>query len=109
MAKQLNVNLAFTADTSKARSQLQELQSQLSKLTSAPAQQLNLKWTQEIQEATTAAMELKTHLKNAMNVETGTLDFTKLNSSIKSSGKNLAEYGRQLQNLGPAGQQAFMQ
>jgi hypothetical protein len=36
-------------------------------LTSAPAQ-LNLKWTEEIQEATTAAVELKTHLQNATNV-----------------------------------------
>ena len=108
MAKQLNVNLSFTADTSKARSQLQDLQNQLSKLTSAPAQQLNLKWTEQIQQATVAAMELKTHLSNATNIQTGALDFTKLNASIKASGKNLAEYGRQLQSLGPAGQQAFM-
>lgn len=108
MAKQLNVNLSFTADTSKARSQLQDLQNQLSKLTSAPAQQLNLKWTEQIQQATVAAMELKTHLSNATNIQTGALDFTKLNASIKASGKNLAEYGRQLQSLGPAGQQAFI-
>ena len=34
MAKQLNVNLAFTADTAQAKRQLQDLQNQLSKLTS---------------------------------------------------------------------------
>ena len=108
MAKQLNVNLAFTANTSQAKSQLQDLQNQLSKLTSASAQQLNIKWTDELQEATTAAVELKTHLQNATNVQTGNLDFTKLNASIKKSGKSLAAYGQQLQNLGPAGQTAFM-
>ena len=32
MAKQLNVNLAFTADTSKAKAQIKELQSTLDKL-----------------------------------------------------------------------------
>ena len=32
MAKQLNVSLAFTADTRQAKAQLQDLQNQLSKL-----------------------------------------------------------------------------
>ena len=32
MAKQLNVNLAFTADTGKAKAQLQSLQNQLQSL-----------------------------------------------------------------------------
>ena len=32
MAKQLNVNLAFTADTGKAKAQLQDLQNQLTRL-----------------------------------------------------------------------------
>ena len=34
MAKQLNVNLAFTADTSKARAEINSLQQSLSKLSS---------------------------------------------------------------------------
>ena len=33
MPKQLNVNLSFTADTQQARAQLQDLQSQLTKIT----------------------------------------------------------------------------
>ena len=33
MAKQLNVNLAFSADTGKVKMQLQDLQNQLQKLT----------------------------------------------------------------------------
>lgn len=108
MAKQLNVNLAFTADTSKAKASLQDLQSQLNKLTSASALDFSGQWTKEMQEASVAAMELKTHLQNATNVQTGNLDFTKLNQSIKKSNTSIAEYGRQLLQLGPAGQQAFM-
>ena len=109
MAKQLNVNLAFTADTSQAKASLQQLQTELTKLTSAKnLSNSQLPITKEIQQATTAAMELQTHLKNATNVETGKLDLTKLNNYIKQSGTSLAEYGRKLQQLGPTGQQAFM-
>ena len=109
MAKQLNVNLAFTADTGKAKAQLQDLQNQLNKVINMPAASLP---TQEMEKnlksATHAAAELKVHLENAMNPKTGTLDFTKLNQSIKSSGKNLTEYAAKLNQIGPEGQKAFM-
>ena len=108
MAKQLNVNLAFTANTSQAKASLQDLQNQLSKLSSMPININGSKMAGEIRQASDAALELQTHLKNAMNPQTGTLDFTKLNTSIQKSGTSLAEYGRRLQQLGPAGQQAFM-
>ena len=108
MAKQLNVNLAFTADTSQAKASLQDLQNQLSRLSSMPININGSKMAGEIRQASDAALELQTHLKNAMNPQTGTLDFTKLNTSIQKSGTTLAEYGRKLQQLGPAGQQAFM-
>ena len=108
MAKQLNVNLAFTADTSQAKAALQDLQNNLSKITSAPATNFTGKWTKEMQQASTAAMELKTHLQNATNIKTGTLDFTKLNQSIQKSNMSISQYGQSLLKLGPAGQQAFM-
>ena len=106
MAKQLNVNLAFTADTSSAKMQLQDLQHQLTKLTQMPQSKLQV--TGDIQEAIKASIELKTHLQSAVNVRTGNLDFTKLNQSIANSGKTLNQYAAQLRSLGPAGQQAFM-
>ena len=109
MAKQLNVNLAFTADTGKAKAQLQDLQNQLNKVINMPAASLP---TQEMEKnlksATHAAAELKVHLENAMNPKTGTLDFTKLNQSIKSSGSSLTEYAAKLNQIGPEGQKAFM-
>ena len=63
----------------------------------------NFSLTPKIKEAVSAAMELQTHLKNATNVTTGTLDFSKLNQSIKQSGTTLSEYGRKLQAIGPEG------
>ena len=107
MAKQLNVNLAFTADSSQAKKELQDLQNQLSKLTNAPLSIKGSALTDEIMKASNAASELQAHLSKAINTKTGNLDFTKLTQSIQNSGSTLAEYGAQLQKLGPQGQQAF--
>lgn len=110
MSKQLNVNLAFTADTGTARSQLQELQNSLTRLVNTSTKQsTGLGLTKELNDATTAAAELKVHLDQAVNVNTGNLDFSKLSESLKRSGKTLSEYGEQLQKLGPDGQKAFQQ
>ena len=107
MAKQLNVNLAFTADTSKARAQLQDLQNQLSKVINMPGTSVAGGITEDIQKATRAAAELKVHLQNATNVKTGSLDFAKLNQSIKNSGSSLSDYAAKIQSIGPEGQKAF--
>lgn len=114
MAKGLNkeytVNLAFTADTGTARSQLQELQNSLTRLVNTSTKQsTGLGLTKELNDATTAAAELKIHLDQAVNVNTGNLDFSKLSESLKRSGKSLSVYGEQLQKLGPDGQKAFSQ
>ena len=106
MAKQLNVNLSFSADTSKARAQLQDLQRQLTNLVNMPSSQLPI--SDNINEAVRSAAELKTHLEAATNVKTGNLDFAKLNQSIGQSGKSLEQYAMHLRSLGPAGQQAFL-
>ena len=109
MAKQLNVNLGFTADTSQAKAKIQELQNSLTALINTPTGNFGNKMTKDIQQGIKAAAELKTHLKNATNVETGSLDFSKLNQSIKQSGSSLDSYGQKLQALGADGQKAFMQ
>ena len=108
MAKQLNVNLAFTADTSQAKAQIKDLQNQLTNLINQPASSMNNGIASNIKEATNAAAELKAHLENATNVKTGTLDFSRLSQSIKDSGKDLNDYAVQLKNMGPEGQKAFM-
>ena len=106
MAKQLNVNLAFTADTSQAKAQLQDLQNQLSKIVSyQPSTQLGL--TKNIREASQAAAELSAHIRNAANEKTGNLDFSKLTESLKRGGQSLEQYASKLRSLGPQGEQAF--
>ena len=108
MAKQLNVNLAFTADTGKAKAQLQDLQNQLNKVINLPTSGLDNKLTKEISEAGYAAAELKVHLENAVNVKTGSLDFSKFNQSLKKSGVTLSEYANKIKDIGPEGQKAFV-
>lgn len=103
---QVNVNLAFTADTQQAKMQLQSLQTQLNQITTGT--KIGSGIEKDIQGAIRAASELSIHLKKATNVNTGNLDFAKLNQSIKQSGMTLQQYGAQLQKIGPQGQQAFM-
>ena len=109
MAKQLNVNLQMTADTSQATQQLKTLQAQLTQLiTSASTGKAGLGLTKDIQEATTAASKLQIMLKNATN-SAGTLDLGQLNQAIQNSGHDLKYYANQLNSLGPQGAQAFSQ
>ena len=108
MAKQLNVNLAFTADTGKVKAQLQDLQKSLTNLINTSSLSKTNGFSDQLFEASKAAAELKIHLQNATNIKTGNLDFTKLNDSIAQSGKSLIQYGESLTKLGPEGQQAFM-
>jgi hypothetical protein len=80
-----------------------DLQNSLTKLTSAPTSGLGSGLAEDINKASIAAAELKTHLTNATNVKTGSLDFSKLNQSISKSGKSLSDYANQLNRLGPEG------
>lgn len=107
MAKQLNVNLAFKADTTQAKQQLQQLQTQLNNLTtSSISQQLPI--TPKLQEAQNAAINLKIALQQSMNVDTGKFDLTKFNNSLKRAGTSLNQMRVDLSKFGPEGQQAFM-
>ena len=109
MAKQLNVDLRFNADTSAAKAQLQSLQTSINQLTTSMATQgTQLGITPKIQEAQQAAVQLKTALSQSMNVETGKFDLSKFNSSLKSMNTDLSKLKTQLVNLGPSGQQTFM-
>lgn len=109
MPKQLNVSLAFTADTSKAKAQLQDLQRQLTQLTNTSlGKTKDGGMVKEIQNATAAAAQLKVQLESATNVSTGKLDLGKFNDSLKQSGMTLSDYKTQLDKLGPEGSKAFL-
>lgn len=100
--QRIGVNLSFNADTKKAQTEIMNLQKQLNGLLS------NTNLDKDINSIIPKIAELSAHLKNAINTDTGNLDFTKLNKSLKTSGTTLKEYGENLQKLGPKGQQAFL-
>lgn len=105
---QMNVNLAFSADTGKAKAQIAELQSLLSKIayTGSTANTTNI-LQKDLQEASTAAKELQFHLNNAFNVSTGKFDLSMLDKSLKTSGSNITDLSTKLLGAGATGQQAF--
>ena len=109
MAKQLNVNLSFTADVGKAKAQIQELQSLLNNIASSSFKTgANNDMTKKLAEASAAAKELQLHLNNAFNVKTGQFDLSALDKSLKASGSNIQNLSTKLLNAGETGQQAFM-
>lgn len=110
MAKQLNVNLAFTADTSQAKAQLQALQNSLTSLMSTTAISTSgLGIDEKISSAIAHAGQLKIALEQATNVKTGTLDLGKFDQQLKKSGMSIDQYAKSLYALGPKGAQAFSQ
>ena len=101
-------NLQFTADITKARNEINNLQKQLSAISSFSGfSGLGEKLSAEMKEGATAALELQSMLQNAFNVNTGKLDLSRFNDSLKKSGKTLKDYQTSLGQLGPEGQRAF--
>lgn len=101
------VNLAFTADTGQARKQIAELQSQLKELMNQSPSIASDGYTKEIGKASAAVASLRTQLEGAVNVNTGKLDLTKFNQSLKKGEYSLEQYRDALINLGPSGREAF--
>lgn len=102
----VRVNLAFTADTSKAQAAIQSLQQSLSQLSSASVKG---SMSKEMEQASEAAKELQYHLNQAFNAKTGNFDLSRLDKSLKSSGQNIDVLSSKLLGAGQQGQQAFIQ
>lgn len=105
--QQVGVNMKFTADTSQAKNQIQTLQAQLTQAITA-ASKSDFALNKQLQEAISSAAELKSMLTAATNVNTGNLDLSKFSESLSRSESSLKDYAKQLIELGPAGEQAFM-
>lgn len=105
MAKQLNVALDFTANTTQAKQQIQELQQLLTKV--AYSTDLGIDSSQ-MKVASAAAKELAIHLNEAYNQKTGNYDLSKLNASLAKSKTNVTELSTSLLQAGTTGQQAFI-
>lgn len=105
MAKQLNVNLAFTADTSVAKRNLEDLKRNLAEISSMS---VGNHLPDDIKAASSAAKDLQMHLGNAMNVNTGNLDLSKLQRSLTQSGQTLTSLTTDLMKAGVTGEKAFL-
>lgn len=103
MAKRLNYTIGIDADTSKLELQLNKAYESLSKI--GNSQQI----TTNLQKASSSALELANNLSKAINQNTGKLDLSVFNDNLKRSGQTLNSYYDQLVQLGPAGQDAFLQ
>lgn len=110
-SQKMEIQLNFVANTSAAKANIENLQQSLAKLS---AGQLNKglfgnATTEQIQQASMAAQELKIHLQNATNVNTGKLNLTAFQTSLKSAGTSAKELSSALLQGGAMGAQAFAQ
>ena len=103
MAKRLNYTIGVDADTSKLEVQLNKAYESLTKI--GNSQQI----TTNLQKASSSALELANNLSKAVNQNTGKLDLSAFDNNLKRSGQTLNSYYDQLVQLGPAGQNAFLQ
>lgn len=104
MAKKLNYEVGFTGDTSQLKAALNDAVKALQKLGTSSTTQM----TQGMREASKSALELANNLKTATNQETGKLDLVTFNKNLANSKMTISDYAKQLSQLGPTGQQAFM-
>lgn len=107
MAKQLNINMAFSADTSQAKKQIADLQTQLSNLMASSSAKATNNINNEIQQNIQSVAKLKMALSEAMNTKTGTLDLTKFNTSLSDAGVTIKDLASDMSKLGPEGVKAF--
>ena len=105
MSRTIDVSLRFNADTKSVTQQLNTLKNSLYELGNTEIKVQG----GSIDTAVKSAQTLFDSLQKATDVETGKLDFSKLNESLKKSNTSLREASQQLLNLGPAGQKAYTQ
>ena len=103
MAKKLNVDLTFSANTTQAKQAIQELQQSLAKVSA-----IKVGNSQQLKEASEAAKMLSYHLNQAYNATTGNIDLRALNNSLQKSQTNVIELSNKFLQAGESGQQAFI-
>lgn len=96
--------ITINANTSQAKANLQELQSQLKALQSIP---ISADVT-GLQAARQEINQLTQSLHTAMNPNTGKLDLSVFSNQLAKTGKSLSDYKNALFSMGTQGQQAFL-
>ena len=101
----IHVNIQFDADNTRAKRSINELSATLNQISQT---EITIPHG-SIDQAVKSANQLQTALSQAVNVDTGRLDFAKLQSSLKAANTDLITVSANLLTLGPKGQQAFNQ
>ena len=107
MAKQLNVNLSFTADTEKAKAQIRDLQNALNKITQNAGKTSPLGLDKELNSAISKVAELQRVLQTATS-ETGRLDLGTFHKELNKANLDVNQVKSSLMSLGAEGQDAFL-
>lgn len=105
--RDIDVNLSFTADTQKAKTQLQELQETLTKITQGAGNNRPLGITSDLTQAISKATQLQAALQKA-TTSTGKLDLSQFKHELDKANLSADELATTLSQFGTAGQQAFM-
>ena len=105
MSRTMQVNLQFKADTSKAKSEIEQLQSTLQTLSNT---KVDIKGG-NIDAAVRSAQQLSQHLQAVTNIDTGRINFSQLSTNLKNANLDLQTLTSNLLTLGPQGQKAFIQ
>ena len=111
MAKRLNVELGFTANTSDAKKQINDLIASLQKIQTIPS---NMYIDKGLQEASKAAEELQRHIQNALGMgleelfNNEQLDLNKFANSLNKSNTNLTKLEKELSKAGSVGEDSFL-
>lgn len=107
--QQVKVDLVFSADTNKAKAQINELAKSLDEISKKPLNATSLQGDSRIASAAKAAEELRVNLQNAVNVDTGKLDLSRFAAGLQKSGKSIQDYRLALGQVGDIGREAFNQ
>ena len=102
------IDLQVNLSAENAKQQLANLQKSLKQVSNMDLNVGVSQMTNDIQAASSAALELSSHLTAATNIKTGNLDFSKFAHSIQSSGKDLDHYASALGGIREQGQKSFM-
>ena len=98
-----NVDLELKDKLFKA--QMHGVQTQLDGLLNNNVLNLN---TTQLQQANKDVLKLSNSLRTAMNPSSSTLDLAMFQTQLKNSGKNLAQYAKDLKQFGQDGEQAYL-
>lgn len=105
----VNFNMQFSADTSQAKRQIEELQNTLTNLASnAGGKNQDLPITKSIMEAQSEVLKLKSLLAESTDGVTGKLDLSKFQAGLKKSNTSLESFRKSLSVMGSDGQKAFI-